>query len=373
MSNHGIANIELKEHAHDGRGNHGALDFSIMFFASDAARQQDRKYELLMSCVDYADRNGFAAVWIPERHFHRFGGPFPNPAVLGAAIAAVSSNIRIRAGSVIIPLHEPIRVAEEWSMVDNLSGGRVDLAFGQGWNPNDFVLAPTKYDGRLTDMYKSIQEVTLLWKGGTLMRRNGVGEEVEIAVYPPPLQSDLNVWITCSGGIDRFVEAGAIGANVLTALLFQDIEELKKKIQAYRDARAQNGFDPNTGKVTLMMHTFLGAEINDVRKKVQAPMTKYLEDSIDLWRQKSMDLEKLPEDQRRNLIEFAFHRYMRTQSLLGTPETCAPLARNLVESGVNEIACLIDFGVDNASVLQSLPFVEKLKQAVAKTDGRVAR
>lgn len=373
MSNQGMAGVEVKEQLHDGCGNDGALDFSIMFFASDAARQQKRKYELLMSCVDFADRNGFAAVWIPERHFHRFGGPFPNPAVLGAAIAAVTSNIRIRAGSVIIPLHDPIRVAEEWSVVDNLSDGRVDIAFGQGWNPNDFVLAPSKYEGRLMDMHRSIQEVVSLWKGGTITRQNGVGASVDIAVYPPPLQSELNVWVTCSGGHDRFVEAGAMGANILTALLFQDIEELRKKIRAYRDARAQNGFDPATGKVTLMMHTFLGADINDVRKKVQAPMSKYLEDSIDLWRQKSTDLENVPEDQRKILIEFAFHRYMRTQSLLGTPESCAPLVRNLVDSGVNEIACLMDFGVDNALVLESLPFVEKLKKLSLKSDGRVAQ
>jgi alkanesulfonate monooxygenase SsuD/methylene tetrahydromethanopterin reductase-like flavin-dependent oxidoreductase (luciferase family) len=62
--------------------------------------------------------------------------------VLAAALAVSTSNIRIRAGSVISPLQNPIRVAEEWSIVDNLSNGRVDLAFGQGWNPNDFVLAP---------------------------------------------------------------------------------------------------------------------------------------------------------------------------------------------------------------------------------------
>jgi len=373
MNNQGIANIERKEHLHDGHVNANALDFSIMFFASDAARQQNRKYELLMSCVDFADQNDFAAVWIPERHFHRFGGPFPNPAVLGAAIAATTSNIRIRAGSVIIPLQDSIRVAEEWSMVDNLSDGRVDLAFGQGWNPNDFVLAPKKYEGRLADMYNSIREVKSLWKGGTLTRQNGVGEDVEITVYPPPLQSDLNVWITCSGGTERFIEAGAMGANVLTALLFQDIEELKKKLQAYRDARAKSGFDPNTGKVTLMMHTFLGAEINDVRKKVQAPMTKYLEDSIDLWRQKSIDLETLPADQRKNLIEFAFHRYMRTQSLLGTPESCAPLVKNLMECGVKEIACLIDFGLDNKLVLESLSFVEKLRLLSVKAGAHIAR
>ena len=70
-------------------------------------------------------RNGFKAVWTPERHFHAFGGLYPNPAVTSAAVAAITTRVRVRAGSVVLPLHNPIRVAEEWAVVDNLSQGRV--------------------------------------------------------------------------------------------------------------------------------------------------------------------------------------------------------------------------------------------------------
>jgi len=341
------------------------MQFSIMFFASDAARQQDDKYGLVMSCAEFADRAGFTATWIPERHFHRFGGPFPNPAVLGAAIAAKTSSIRIRAGSVILPLHDPIRVAEEWSMVDNLSRGRVDLAFGQGWNPNDFALAPDRFGDRLQSMYRDIEQVRALWRGRTVARRNGVGAEVEIGAFPPPLQEDLNVWITCSGGHDRFIEAGAMGANVLTALLFQDIEETAAKIRSYREARARHGFDPDTGHVTLMMHTFIGASAERVRATVRAPMLKYLEDSVDLWRQQSRELEGASEEERAKLLEFALLRYLRTHSLCGTPESHAPLVEELARIGVDEIACLLDFGVAADQVLASLPFLQRLRELSA--------
>ena len=64
-------------------------------------------------------------VWTPERHLHAFGGLFPSSSVISAALAASTQRIRIRAGSVVLPLHSPIRVAEEWSVVDNLSTGRV--------------------------------------------------------------------------------------------------------------------------------------------------------------------------------------------------------------------------------------------------------
>src|SRR5262249_13263842 len=114
------------------------VQFSLFYFSADAASPDDHKYELLIEGARFADRHGFAAGWVPERHFHAFGGLYPTPSVLAAALAMVTRRIRLRAGSVVLPLHNPIRVAEEWAVVDNLSGGRVDLAFAAGWNPNDF-------------------------------------------------------------------------------------------------------------------------------------------------------------------------------------------------------------------------------------------
>ncbi|MBY0573845.1 MAG: LLM class flavin-dependent oxidoreductase [Undibacterium sp.] len=339
----------------------GGMQFSMMFFSSDAEERQQHKYDLLLSSVEFGDKNGFQAIWIPERHFHRFGGLYPNPAVLAAAVAVKTSKIRIRAGSVILPLHDPLRVAEEWSVVDNLSHGRVDLAFGQGWNPNDFVLAPQNYASRLPTMYQGITDIKALWRGEKIARSNGLGEVAAIGIFPPPQQTQLATWITCSGGPDRFAEAGASGANVLTALLFQDADELAVKILAYRRARAEHGHNPHTGQVTLMLHTFVGEDLEGTVARVRDPMLKYLEDSVDLWRQKSDKLENLSSEQKAQVLEFALQRYLRSQSLCGTPETCLPMVQKLHAIGVNEIACLLDFGVPSESVMASLWSLKRLK------------
>ena len=86
------------------------------------------RYRLLLEGAKFADREGFTAVWTPERHFHAFGGLYPNPSVASAAIAALTTRVQIRAGSVVLPLHHPARVAEEWALVDNLSQGRVGIS-----------------------------------------------------------------------------------------------------------------------------------------------------------------------------------------------------------------------------------------------------
>ena len=120
------------------------MDFSLFYFASDEGSTHENKYQLLIEGAKFADRHGFVAVWTPERHFHAFGGLFPNPSITSAAIATITEQIQIRAGSVVIPIHDPIRVAEDWAVIDNLSNGRAGISFASGWNARDFVFAPER-------------------------------------------------------------------------------------------------------------------------------------------------------------------------------------------------------------------------------------
>src|SRR2546425_3309281 len=115
------------------------MHFSLFYFASGGSEQRADQYRLLLDGARFADRHGFKAVWTPERHFHSFGGLYPNPSVVGAAIAAVTENVQVRAGSCVSPLHHPLRIAEEWSVVDNISHGRVGISFATGWHDRDFT------------------------------------------------------------------------------------------------------------------------------------------------------------------------------------------------------------------------------------------
>lgn len=338
------------------------MEFSLFYFSSNDATFTSDKYRLFLEGAKFADRNGFTAVWTPERHFHAFGGIYPNPSVLCSALAMVTERVRLRAGSVVLPLHHPLRVAEEWAVVDNLSGGRVDLAFARGWNPNDFVLSPDRFANNKALLFQDIQTIRRLWRGEYATFVNGVGEEVQVKIYPLPQQREVTVWITCSGGLERFIEAGTYGYNVLTALLFQPIEELSRKIAAYRNARAEHGHDPKTGHVTLMLHTFVGEDLGSIRNQVRGPFIDYLKSSVDLWSTRSKAVQGLTEKEEADLLDFAFERYFRTSALFGTPESCLATIECLKEIGVSEIACLIDFGIETDVVLRSLRLLNRLKR-----------
>jgi natural product biosynthesis luciferase-like monooxygenase protein/amino acid adenylation domain-containing protein len=344
-----------------------ALDFSLFYFAAEAGNG-DKPYELLLDGARFADENGFAAVWSPERHFHPFGGIYPNPSVTGAAVAAITTRVAVRAGSVVLPLHQPARVAEEWAVVDQISNGRAGVSFASGWHVDDFVLAPDNYLRRKEIMLRDIDTVQKLWRGETIRLQNGAGAPVEVRIYPLPRQKKIPVWITAAGNPDTFRIAGETGANVLTHLLGQDVEELAERIALYRSARSQAGH-MGPGIVTVMLHTFVGQDQDEVRAKVRQPFIEYLRNSLDLVKKfgQSMgidaDADGFTEKDMETLLEFACERYLRTSGLIGTPEQCVAMSERLRRAGVNELACLIDFGVDAISVKQSLEMLNAVRLA----------
>lgn len=356
------------------------LDVGLFYFSSDAGPSENNdRYKLLIEGAKFADQHQFSAVWTPERHFHLFGGLYPNPSVTSAAIAAVTSNIAIRAGSIVLPLHNPVRVAEEWSVVDNLSNGRVGFSFASGWHANDFSLLPANYEDRKAIMYNGIETIRKLWSGESITMSNGEGNDFTGRIYPEPVQAMPPMWITTAGNVDSFRAAGEGGFNVLTNLLGQSIDDIREKINAYREGRKAKGHQGD-GHVSVMVHTFVGDDVEKVREIVRKPFSEYLKTSFDLvkiapWafpafrqpskaaaQDSSFDPDTLTEEDLDALLDHAFDRYFETAGIFGTPTSCIPLIDELKRAGVDEIACLIDFGVDDDLVLESLQYLDALRQ-----------
>lgn len=342
------------------------MKFSILYFSGDGSTTQTDKYQLLLETAKFADKNNFSAVWVPERHFHPFGGLYPNPSVIGAALAMVTNRIQLRSGSVVLPLQHPARVAEEWAVVDNLSNGRVSISFAPGWHADDFLLSPENYGDRKEVMWQGIEIVKKLWQGEAVEFRNGAGNYVKINTFPRPIQSDLSIWITAQAE-ETFIHAGKIGANILTSLLYENTDNLADKISLYRKSLSTNGFQPKDGKVALMLHTFVGEDEREVKQQVREPFCNYLRTHFGLVETLAKRInfqvnpETFTEEDRNSLLSFAFDRYFEGRVMIGTKEKCRQTIEDMEKIGVDEIACLIDFGLDFDSVMASLSALKDLK------------
>jgi alkanesulfonate monooxygenase SsuD/methylene tetrahydromethanopterin reductase-like flavin-dependent oxidoreductase (luciferase family) len=112
---------------------------------------------LVLEAARRADRCGLAALWLPGS----------NPAVLAAAGAVATQRLGVRAGGIVLSLHNPIRVAEEWSLVDNLSHGRAGVAFASA-----------------DDSQGGIETVRRLWRGEAARVPDGEGRLIEVRILP---------------------------------------------------------------------------------------------------------------------------------------------------------------------------------------------
>jgi natural product biosynthesis luciferase-like monooxygenase protein len=342
------------------------MDFSLFYFDGDGSVAQANKYQLLIESAQFADRHGFTAIWTPERHFYAFGGLYPNPALTSAALATITRSVQLRAGSAVVPLHDPVRLTEDWSVVDNLSNGRVAIAFASGWTVDDFVLSRAPHANRKAVMWEGIATMQKLWRGETVTRADATGKTFEVKTLPRPIQPQLPVWITCQAP-ETFIEAGKMGANVLTSLLGGTLEELAPRITLYRNALAKRGHDPHLGKVALMIHTFVGDDLETVKHQVRQPFCTYLKTHYDLLEglAKGMgltvSLKDFSEDDIDSLLEFGVEGFMNGRSLIGTPASCQPFVEQIRQAGVDEVACLIDFVQNTELVMASLPALDRLK------------
>lgn len=356
------------------------MAFGLFYFA---AGQGDTKpgetYRLLLEGARFADTHDFSTVWTPERHFHAFGGLYPNPAVTTAALATITSRIALRAGSVVLPLHNPLRVAEDWSVIDQLSGGRVGLSFASGWHADDFAFMPENYERRREVMLESIDTIRKLWAGEKVTVKNGQGKDISVSVLPRPVQSEAPIWIASAGSVDTFKVAGRIGANVLTNMLGQDIDDLRNKFAAYRQARREAGFE-GPGNISVMLHTFVCDDTDKARELARQPFCNYLTSSYDLikvaptmfpaFRQPSaqdrgspaFDPSQFTDEDMAALMDHAFERYFETAGLFGSPENALAMIEQLKGIGATEVACLIDFGIDPQVVIDNLEHLDRLRQ-----------
>jgi natural product biosynthesis luciferase-like monooxygenase protein len=342
------------------------ISFSFLFFSDVRKDVTDKqKYEFVRDITVFADRAGFTAIYLPERHFYEFGSIFANSAVMASYLIPQTTRIRFRTAGISLPLHHPAEIVEWWAMNDILSGGRVDLGFGSGWNKPDFIYAPEKYTDRRQICSDWISLVQKLWRGETVNFPGPDGELIPIAVYPRPLQKELNVWLLVTKNDDGFLYAGRQGYNVFTMLYGNSFEAMGEKIALYRQGREEAGYDPKGGIVTLMLHTLVHESRYLVHNAVELPFKAYIKSSLDAHVQADLDErgvtnESVSAKEKAKILDYAYQRYVKTAAIFGTVDDARKVVDEAIAIGVNDIACLVDFGVDYSLVKESLSYLGHL-------------
>src|SRR3984957_14821582 len=163
-----------------------------------------------------ADRLGFHSAWIGEHHFSTLG-VLSCPDLALAFIAASTQRIRLVPAVTVLPLHHPIRVAEQWASLDLMSGGRVDFAAGRGYDRREYEPLGVDFDNNQSIFEEAMEVVRLLWDAdGPVSHRGEHYRFDSVAITPRPLQRPLPAYVG-SFSQPSIELAGRLGCGLIVA------------------------------------------------------------------------------------------------------------------------------------------------------------
>src|SRR5919199_1697948 len=222
-------------------------------------------FERMLDQISLADELGYHAVWLTEHHFHRYGGLVPNPAVLGAAVAARTRRMRIGVAVSVLPLHHPLTLAEDYAMLDVLSRGRLDFGIGKG-----SVLEEYRQFGMTRDdaIYEEASElIARAWSTPSLTHTGPRYRFSELALLPRPVQQPHPpIWVGVTGSRASFDWAGRHGYHLMVLPYLVPTDVLKECLAVYFDALRAAGHDPRQFEVLAKFHVFVAESAAEARR-----------------------------------------------------------------------------------------------------------
>jgi alkanesulfonate monooxygenase SsuD/methylene tetrahydromethanopterin reductase-like flavin-dependent oxidoreductase (luciferase family) len=164
----------------------------------------------------YAEELGLHSAWIGEHHFSSLG-VLSCPDLVLAHVAARTTRIRLAPAVTVLPLHHPIRVAEQWATLDLLSGGRVDFAAGRGYDRREYAPFDVSFDDNQAIFEEGMEIVRCLWESDRPVSHHGAHYRFDdVAITPRPVQRPIPAYVA-SFSRPSIELAGRLGCNLIVA------------------------------------------------------------------------------------------------------------------------------------------------------------
>jgi len=165
----------------------------------DQSRTTEATYENCLEEAVLAESLGFNGVWAAEHHFSNYA-IFPNPLLYLAGLARETSTLRLGTMAVVLPMHNPIRVAEEGAMVDQLSGGRLEIGLARGYTPFEYKNLGADFADTQTLMDEGVEILQKYWANDDVEHHGKHWDIDQLTIVPRPRQAAPPIWYACGSG-----------------------------------------------------------------------------------------------------------------------------------------------------------------------------
>ncbi len=203
----------------------------------------------------YADTLGMHSAWIGEHHFNSLG-VLSCPDLVLAYVAANTKRIRLAPAVTVLPLHHPIRVAEQWATLDLLSNGRVDFAAGRGYDNREYLPFHVSFADNQGIFEEGLELVRRLWAAEGRISHHGKHYSFDdVRITPKPVQRPIPTYVASFSKLSIELAArlgcGLIVAPFAAAMSFGG---LKQVAELYKETCVKHGNKPGRLMCSYFTH-----------------------------------------------------------------------------------------------------------------------
>lgn len=314
-------------------------------------------YQNILLETDKAEEYGFHSVWFAEHHFYHYGGHIPSVPVLGAAVAQRTKNIRIGSGIALLTLQDPIRLAEEFAMLDCLSGGRLEFGIGRGFQKVEFdAFERNMGDSRL--LFEEAHDIIMrAWTEARFSYQGRFRTVTNLQVLPKPVQKLPPVYVACIFTPESFAWTGRQGYHLMVVpYAAAQPEALIGRIKLFRETRTAHGY-PDDAEVLGVYHFYCGKTPEQAKLEPRAAMLRYLE-SVQASNPEAAYSGQYTayKNLRQGFRAMDYDSYLYPQRVIfGDPEQCVQRIQQIEAAGITNVSLLADFGgLPRQQILDSL-------------------
>lgn len=338
------------------------MDFGIfMEFGNRQGISQAEAFREGFALVDAAEAWGLDGVWLAEFHFNPVRSVLSSPIVIAGAIASRTQRLRIGMAVYVLPLNNPLRIAEEVATVDQISQGRFDFGIGRSGFTRSYDTYGIPY-GESQERFREGLEIILeAWKGKRFSY-HGQHYHVDNAIVAPrPYQLPHPPLRMAATTPATFPRVGQLGYPIFVGLRGMDIPELRSHLQEYRKAWREAGH-PGDGHVYLRIPVYAGATQRAAVDEPCASITYYFARQSELVAQDAIHRRAPGEtsgqsDTARRLASLTYEEILATKVAFGSAEGLTERLQQIdAELGVEGIVAELNAGglIPAEQVMQSL-------------------
>ncbi len=229
----------------------------FMQFETRPGASQAASFSEGFELVDTAEECGLDGAWLAEMHFTPDRSVLSSPITIASSIATRTRRLRIGMAVYVLPLNNPLRIAEEVATVDQISEGRFDFGIGRSGFARSYDIYGVPYNESRDRFREALDIILQAWEGESFSYDGDYYQVANATVAPLPYQRPHPPFRMAATTAETFPRAGTDGYPIFVGLRGMDVPELRENLKAYRAAWKAAGH-PGEGDVSLRVPVYVG-------------------------------------------------------------------------------------------------------------------